>query len=105
MVTISGNVAEFRYFHSRARQVFLVGDFNGWRPAELAMMREPGGYWRATIRLPAGDYRFRYCADDEPYLDYAAFGLDIEAHGYSSVVRVPEQRVQSASVRASGEQR
>lgn len=89
MVTISRNVAEFRFFHPRARQVFLVGDFNGWRQGDLAMTREADGYWRATIRLPAGDFRFRYCADGDWYLDYAAFGLDVGPHGHDSVVRVP----------------
>jgi len=88
MVTLSGNVAEFRFFRPRAQQVFLVGDFNGWRQGELAMTRETGGYWRATIRLPSGDFRFRYCADGEWYPDYAAFGLDVAPHGHDSVVRV-----------------
>ena len=89
MVTISGNVAKFRFFNPRARQVFLVGDFNGWRQGELAMSREAGGYWQATIHLPTGDSRFSYCADGDRYLDYAAFGLDVAPHGHNSVVRVP----------------
>jgi hypothetical protein len=54
MVTVSGNVAEFRFFHPRARQVFLVGEFNGWRQGELAMTREASGYWRAAASLPGG---------------------------------------------------
>jgi 1,4-alpha-glucan branching enzyme len=89
MVNVSGNVAAFTFYHPRAKQVFLVGDFNAWRPGDLAMTRDPAGYWRATVLLPRGDFRFRYCADGEWYPDYAAFGLAVAAHGVDSVLRIP----------------
>ena len=88
MVTVLGNMAEFRFYHPLARQVFLIGDFNGWRQGELAMTRDASGYWRATVRLPMGDFRFRYCADGEWYSDYAAFGVSPGQHGHDSIVRI-----------------
>jgi 1,4-alpha-glucan branching enzyme len=99
MVTVLGNVAEFRFYHPLARQVFLVGDFNGWRQGELAMTREASGYWRATMCLPTGDFRFRYCADGDWYADYAAFGLDVAPHGHNSVIRIGPGVVRSAAPR------
>jgi len=88
MVSVEGNSAESRFYCPQAEQVFLVGDFNAWRHGELAMTPETGGYWRATISLPKGEYRFRYWADGQWHLDYASFGLDISSYGYDSVVRI-----------------
>jgi len=86
MVAVSGDLAEFRFFRPQAERVFLVGDFNGWRPNDLAMTRQPGGYWRATVRLRPGQFRFRYCADGQWYTDYAASGLDVGPYGHDSLV-------------------
>jgi 1,4-alpha-glucan branching enzyme len=41
----------------------LLGDFNGWDPNVTSMKRLKGGGWSATLRLDAGNYRFRYLAD------------------------------------------
>ena len=86
MVSVKGNVAEFSFFHPMAQQVYLIGDFNGWRPGEPAMTRDTDGCWRVTVRLPTGRFRFRYCADGEWYADCA--GLDADTHEQESVVRV-----------------
>ena len=104
MVTVLGNVAEFHFYHPLARQVFLIGDFNGWRQGELAMTREASGYWRATMRRPMGDFRFRYCADGEWYSDYAAFGLDVAPHGHNSVIRIGPEVARPAAPRPDASQ-
>jgi len=90
MVTLKDGVVEFRFFRPQARQVHLAGDFNDWRDGELAMEPAGDGYWVAQIRLPAGEFRFRYCADGEWFTDYAAFGLEPGQFGLDSVVRVPQ---------------
>ena len=63
MVEVRDGWAEFQFFRPGAAQVHLLGDFNGWRAGDLPMRRDDRGYWTAALRLPAGDYRFRYWAD------------------------------------------
>ncbi len=89
MVVVKGNVAEFYFDRPQAHQVYLVGDFNGWRQQELAMTRDKHGYWRAMLHLPPGEYKFRYLADGHWYTDYAAFGVKEGAFGMDSVLWVP----------------
>lgn len=93
MVTLNGTVAEFRFFRPSARQVYLAGDFNSWRPNQLAMKRTASGYWVAQVHLPPGTFKFRYLADGEWFADYAAFGIEHGLFGFDGVVRVPRQPV------------
>jgi 1,4-alpha-glucan branching enzyme len=88
MVTVKGDWAEFLFYRPNARRVHLVGDFNDWRIGELPMIREEKGYWRARMRLPAGEFKFRYCADGAWYTDFAAFGVEPGRFGMDSIVRI-----------------
>ena len=88
MVTVRGNIAEFSFFRPKARKVSIVGDFNGWSISKMPMKRLRDGYWAASLRLPEGDFKFRYYADGEWYVDYAGFGLDHGRFGPDSVVRI-----------------
>jgi 1,4-alpha-glucan branching enzyme len=88
MVTVKRNVAQFEFFRPQARQVHLVGDFNGWSAGVLPMAKDARGYWKARLRLPAGTFRFRYCADGQWYTDYAAFGVEPGPYGPVGVVVV-----------------
>jgi 1,4-alpha-glucan branching enzyme len=90
MVTVMDDWVEFRFFRPQASSVHLAGDFNNWRHGELRMVRSPDGYWLARMKLPAGEFRFRYCADGEWFADYAAFGVEPGRFGLDSVVRVPQ---------------
>jgi hypothetical protein len=56
MVTVNGNAAEFCFFRPEAGHVWLVGDFNNWRPEELKMMRQANGDWLAQLQLAPGEY-------------------------------------------------
>ena len=89
MVTLKNGFAEFLFYRPLAEQVNLAGDFNDWRAGELPMTPAGDGYWVAHLRLPAGEFKFRYCADGEWYTDYAAFGVEPGRYGLDSVVRVP----------------
>lgn len=91
MVSVRSGVVEFKFYRPQAGQVHLAGDFNGWRLGELPMQQTEDGHWLARLRLPAGDFRFRYCADGQWYTDYAAFGLEPGRFGLDSVVRVEPQ--------------
>ena len=89
MVNVEQDRVEFRFYRPDAKQVHLAGDFNDWRQAPLPMVRTSDGYWSASVRLPAGEFRFRYCADGVWFADYAAFGVEPTRFGLESVLRVP----------------
>ena len=105
MVKCDGDLAVFRFYRPTAKQVHLAGDFNGWREGELPMMREEGGYWTAKLRLPSGEFKFRYCVDGEWFADYAAFGLEPGRYGLDSIVRVEPKplRLAPAATEADSE--
>ena len=88
MVTVTADVATFRFFRPGAHQVFLVGEFDQWAQGGRPMVRTPEGYWVAALRLPPGNHRFRYRADNQWYADYAAFGIEYGPFGPDSVVHV-----------------
>lgn len=50
-----------------ARSVALVGDFNGWDPAQTPLTKysERDGVWTAHVALPAGQYQYQYLVDGE----------------------------------------
>ncbi|MFP4052359.1 MAG: isoamylase early set domain-containing protein [Phycisphaerae bacterium] len=93
MIRIDGEWIEFRFFRPGAQAVHLAGDFNDWRQGELPMSLSKDGYWLARLKLPAGEYKFRYCADGEWFTDYAAFGVEPGEFGLDSLVRVPKRAV------------
>lgn len=88
MVTVTGSYAQFRFFRPQASRVYLTGDFNGWKAGELQMVHSDDGNWIAVMRLPAGNYKFRYWADGQWFCDYAAFGVEPGPYGMDSIVRV-----------------
>ena len=90
MVTVTDEWVEFTFYRPSAQNVHLAGDFNDWRERELAMALSEDGYWTARMKLPAGEFRFRYCADGEWFTDYAAFGVEPGRFGLDSVVRIPQ---------------
>ena len=88
MVTVRANFVEFSFFRPDARVVFVVGGFNEWRADMTPMFRGADGCWRLRMRMPAGTFRFRYCADGKWFTDYAACGVDIGPYGLDSIVQV-----------------
>ena len=89
MVTVKDDWVEFCFFRPSAAKVHLAGDFNDWRIGDLRMVCSEEGYWTARMKLPPGEFRFRYCADGEWFADYAAFGVEPGRFGLDSIVRVP----------------
>ncbi|WP_433553271.1 isoamylase early set domain-containing protein [Micromonospora zamorensis] len=47
----------------------VVGCFNGWEPGRHEMMTRRDGTRTVTVKLPPGDYRFRYLATGGVWLD------------------------------------
>jgi 1,4-alpha-glucan branching enzyme len=62
MVTATHNHIVFQTRCPEAREVYLVGDFNGWSMTDTPMQPVGDGVWRARRSLPAGRHRFRYYA-------------------------------------------
>lgn len=96
MVTLMDNAVEFLFFRPNAQNVHLAGDFNDWQH-NLPMERSNDGYWSACIDLPAGEFKFKYCADGEWFTDYAAFGVEPGQFGMDSIVRVPHRTLKVSS--------
>ena len=81
---------EFWFFRRDVSDVRVVGDFAAPPDGGFSMQGSPDGWWRATVALAAGDYRFRYVADGEPFPDYASNGIEVTKAGVTSVLTVPE---------------
>lgn len=52
-----------------ASKVALIGDFNGWDPAEAAALKkQKDGSYKATLELePGKEYEFKYLLDGEKW--------------------------------------
>ena len=75
-----GGGARFRVWAPNARQVSVVGDFNGWQPESSPMEKVSGGVWECTVEnvnkfdaykffIKTGDGRSLYKSD--PYAFHA----------------------------------
>ena len=55
----------FGYFKPEAREVHLVGSFNGWNPRSTPLNRDAVGDWSVEVELPTGEHRYRFVVDGE----------------------------------------
>lgn len=46
-----------------AREVYVLGDFNDWRTDKDAAMAKDNGRWVKSLKLGAGEYRYRFIVD------------------------------------------
>ena len=90
-VTKDGFV-EFWFFRRDVSDVRVVGDFAAPADGGFSMTGGSDGWWRATVALAAGEYRFRYVADGDPFPDYASHGIEVSKAGVQSVLVVPQSR-------------
>lgn len=60
---------EFRLRAPQAREVHLVGEFNGWREGSLSLARQPDGLWEILLPLPPGRYHYLFVVDGQLRLD------------------------------------
>ncbi len=58
-----------------ARAVFLVGDFNDWRPDAHPMNRQPDGSWHLAVPVHHGHHHYQFLVDGKPVLDPRATGV------------------------------
>ena len=55
----------FGYFHPDAKSVSVAGSFNNWNPKTTPMTRDSLGDWSVEVRLPHGEYHYRFLVDGE----------------------------------------
>ncbi len=76
-----------------AKQVSLVGDFDGWNPGAHPMRRDPSGsQWIVDVRLPPGRHVFAYSVDGGLRADPSAPRAVEDDFGVPSSVIVVSRR-------------
>lgn len=58
----------------QAKQVYLIGDFNGWDPTATPMTKQPDGRWMIGLELSHGHHRYLFWVDGQRVLDPNASG-------------------------------
>jgi 1,4-alpha-glucan branching enzyme len=70
-----------------AKKVLLVGDFNGWKPAE--MKKQKDGHFAALVGLPPGTYEYKFIVDGQWRVDPDNSAWALNPHGtLNSVAQV-----------------
>ncbi|MGZ3874866.1 MAG: hypothetical protein ACXVJD_18240 [Mucilaginibacter sp.] len=64
--TVKFNLAGY----TKAKNVFIAGDFNDWKPDEYSLEKTSGG-WALRLDLPAGNYQYKFIVDGEWLTDPA----------------------------------
>lgn len=63
------HVVRFVYVDSTARQISVVGDFNGWGAGETPLaVSESNGVWTASVVLPAGAHEYAFVIDGKRWV-------------------------------------
>lgn len=66
---IPNGVVKFVLVAPQARQVALVGDFNGWNPTATPMVRtETGGTWTIELPLAAGRHLYSFVVNGNEWV-------------------------------------
>jgi len=87
--------------HKANSPVFVAGSFNNWSTSNTPMKEVRPGTWEATLKLPPGEYQFRYFSNGQWFTDYAAGGIVPNGcGGFNSVLTVPEGEAVGAGVAA-----
>jgi hypothetical protein len=59
----------FEFTAPEAREVCLVGDFNGWELCRMPLRRDPAtGRWALDVPLPPGRHEYMFVVDDENWV-------------------------------------
>jgi len=64
----------FRCDAREAKEVSVIGDFNGWNPRATPMTRQTDGRWMVSMELSHGFHEYLLLIDGKPVLDPNATG-------------------------------
>jgi 1,4-alpha-glucan branching enzyme len=82
-------LVRFTIFAPEAREVSIVGDFNGWDPAAHPLARGNDGWWTRDLDLPPGTYQYLVAVDGQLRLpETAPETIDDGFGGRNALVRV-----------------
>jgi len=59
----------FEYRDRTARYVSVAGEFNGWNAENHQLSLEKVGLWSAELRVPPGEYAYKFVVDGKWFLD------------------------------------
>ena len=79
----------FEYRDRTARYVSVAGEFNGWNAVNHQLSLEKVGLWSAELRIPAGEYAYKFVVDGQWFLDPANAATKVVAGATNSLVVVP----------------
>jgi len=54
---------QFKFYAPQAKEVFVGGSFNTWNQSKNPLKKDSKGNWKATVKLAAGRYEYRYWVD------------------------------------------
>lgn len=76
--------------HPEAREVSLIGEFNGWAPEAAQMLPLGEGLWKASVFLTPGTYSYKFLVDRrQRIVDPQAQTIEPDGFGgYNAVVTV-----------------
>ena len=79
----------FAVWAPNARSVSVIGDFNQWNPQVNRMTKAKDGSFRARMKLPPGEFQYKFVVDGMWFSDPAAQAQVINQHGsLNSVIQV-----------------
>ncbi len=83
----------FSYYSPGAKEIFLAGDFNGWKSSGTPLIKGKDDVWRAVLRLkPKRSYDYKYIVDGNWVNDPNNKDLNPDvAGGANSVVFIGER--------------
>ena len=61
----------FTFAGTKAKTVFLVGEFNHWSTTATPMKRDSDGKWTASVPLPIGRHAYKFFVDGDWKVDEA----------------------------------
>jgi 1,4-alpha-glucan branching enzyme len=59
----NNNEVEFTCDAREAKKIFVAGTFNDWNTTAMPMKKGKDGTWKLKVRLPAGNYEYKYFVD------------------------------------------
>ena len=105
MVSLNGSkrTMKLTFNHKANGPVYVAGSFNNWNTSTTPMKEIRPGNWEATLKLPPGEYQFRYFSNGQWFTDYAAGGIVPNGcGGFNSVLTVPEGETVPAAIATGG---
>ena len=68
--------------------LYIAGTWNNWSVEATPMKKSRNGAWMATLRLPPGEYQYRYFAGGRWYTDESTELVPNEFGEFNCLLRV-----------------